>query len=169
MKQHRHHRAPKPALLETWHSTVASAASVQHFTTLIARPNRVSAVQFILGTSVDKSARGEAFPLWQQRSERRESDTDYWSTYIIGNSKFMGTGWSSGIQSYSGDRGKMLRQLFARRARHNKWYFKEGNIRIEGKRREEQRKRENCKWNRKESKRCKTLRAALILNDSYFN
>lgn len=27
----------------------------------------------------------------------------------------MGTGWSSGIQSYSGDRGKISRQLFARR------------------------------------------------------
>lgn len=55
----------------------------------------------------------------------------------------MGTGWSSGIQSYSGDRGKMLRQLFARRARHNKWYFKEGNIQEEGKKKKKRGAKKN--------------------------
>jgi len=32
----------------------------------------------------------------------------------------MGTGWRSGIQSYVGNRWKMLCRLFAKRVRHNK-------------------------------------------------
>lgn len=38
----------------------------------------------------------------------RKKETDYWSTYIIWNSKLMGTGWRSGIQSYLGDRGENI-------------------------------------------------------------
>lgn len=58
------------------------------------------------GTSVCQSAEDGRFPLRWQRRARRESGTDYWSTYIVGNSKFMGTGWRSGIQSYVGTEGK---------------------------------------------------------------
>lgn len=118
--------------------------AIQHFTNPSGPSPQTECCTVYPGAGVCRSAKGQRCPLWWQRSERRERDTDYWSTYIIGNCKFMGTGWSSGIQSYSGDRGKMLRQLFARRVRHNKWNFKEGNIQKgEEKKREKKRAKKN--------------------------